>query len=144
MRVFRTLLATRRQAITLEHVAALNVIEIDFYGVASIEHAWKNYHAHLNSAPQDRLMTPPEQKIFEDRRNDLLAKLLFSIAEFLGFKMSEIDIKNGGYAPGGWSFRDDRLGAIQDFAIDLSRGKRAVPIFAFQTPPGTQSNPPGE
>ena len=34
--VFRTLLATRGQAITQEHVSALNLIEIDYHGIATV------------------------------------------------------------------------------------------------------------
>jgi len=142
MRIFRTLLATRRQAITGDHVSSLNLIEIDFYGVEPIEQAWRNYHKHLNATPPDRSMTPAEQKAFEDTRNALLAKVLFTIASFLGFTMSELDLRNGGYAPSGWSFRDDRLGAIQDFVIDMSHGQRALPVFPLQSSPATQSSKP--
>jgi hypothetical protein len=139
--VFRTLLATRRQAITPEHVTALNLIEIDFYGIGPIEGAWREYNRHLNSAPRDRPMTATENQMFEEKRNDLLAKLLFAIAKFLGFTMSEIDLRNGGYAPDGWRYRDDRLGLIQEFAKDLASGQRALPVYALQAAPPSQTAP---
>jgi hypothetical protein len=64
MYVFRELLATRRQNITADHVTALNLIEIDFYGVKPIQGAWRAYHGHLNSAPAGRPMTPAENEVF--------------------------------------------------------------------------------
>jgi hypothetical protein len=138
--IFRTLLATRRQAITQEHVTALNLVEADFYGVETVETAWRQYHQHLNSAPRGRPMTIEENKEFEEKRNDLLAKLVFAIASSLGFTMSEIDIRNGGYAPDGWRYRDDRLGLIQEFAKDMASGRRALPVYVWQpTPPEKNS-----
>jgi hypothetical protein len=44
-----------------------------------------------------------------------LAKLIFAIARYLNFTMSELDIRNGGYAPDAWRYRDERLGIIQEF-----------------------------
>lgn len=89
----------------------------------------------LNSGPSGRLMTPEENTIFENRRTDLLAKLLYAIAGFLGYSMSEIDLKNGGYAPIGWKSQDDRLAAIHTFAENVARGRGALPVFAVQNPP---------
>jgi hypothetical protein len=141
MRIFRVLLATRRTAINPEHVNALNLIEIEFYGVSEIIAGWSNYHKHLNSAPADRPMTASESKAFENTRNDLLAKLLFAIGRFLGFTMSEIDIRNGGYAPQGWLDSENRASAMQAYVLDLASGRRALPVFAFQLPPVGQVQP---
>lgn len=142
LHIFRVLLATRRQNITNEHVTALNLIEVDFYGVDSIQASWRAYHRHLNSAPPGRQMTPPENEVFVREGNDHLAKLIFSIAEHLRFSMSELDIRNGGYAPDGWRYRDERLGVIQEFAKEIALGRRSLPILPTAAPPFAPAPPP--
>lgn len=140
MHIFRTLLSTRRQAINPEHVIALNLVEVDFYGVTSIEMAWRSYNQHLNSAPRGRKMTPEEDEAFGNTRNDLLAKLLFAIAHSLGFKMSELDLRNGGYSPEGWKTREDRIIEIQDFILNIAKGSHALPVLNFFPPQREQQN----
>jgi hypothetical protein len=142
MFIFRTLLATRRQVITQEHVTALNLVEVDFYGVTDIQTAWRAYQQHLNSAPAGRSMTPVENEIFVRAGNDHLAKLIFAIAVFLGFSMSELDIRNGGYAPDGWRYRDERSGLIQEFAKEVALGRRSLPIVPTSAPPFAPPPPP--
>src|SRR5262245_43696047 len=38
--IFRTLMATRRMTISQEHVAAINLIEVEFHGVQPVLDAW--------------------------------------------------------------------------------------------------------
>lgn len=126
--IFRMLMATRRQTINVDHVSALNLIEVEFYGVKAIETAWKTYITHLNSGPIDRQLTEAEQKAWDNTRADLLAKLLAVIGRHLGYSLGEIDLRNGGYAPEGWRYRDMRAGAMQEFVLDLAAGRKVVPV----------------
>lgn len=125
--IFRTLMTTRRTAITQEHVGAVNLVEVEFHGVKAIETSWKAYSAHLNSR-DGPLRKAEERQRFEEKRVDLLAALIFSISRYLGFKMSELDIRNGGYAPDGWRYRDERLGTILDYVRDIAMNKAYVPV----------------
>ena len=49
--VFKTLMATRGRALSVEHVQALNMIDLEFTKASEKEilSAWKLYHDHLNS-----------------------------------------------------------------------------------------------
>jgi hypothetical protein len=47
LQVLRTLMATRRTVVSAEHVGALNLIEIEFYGHQQVIAAWKTYFQHL-------------------------------------------------------------------------------------------------
>ncbi|MGO9392138.1 DUF6680 family protein [Rhodoblastus sp.] len=138
--IFRTLLATRRQIINAEHVNAINLIEVDYYGVKNVEDSWRIYNAHLSIPTKT---TPDERRVWDEKRNELLAKLIFAMSQKLGFKMSEIDIKNGGYSPDGWRYRDDRLGEIQEFALKIARGNVRFPITAamYDSQPSPNSEP---
>ena len=53
--VFRTLMATRKVGISPDHVNAINLIEVDYYGCRKVEAAWSEYKDHLNdnSKPED-------------------------------------------------------------------------------------------
>lgn len=135
MWLFRTLLRTRGIAINVDHVAALNLVEIEFYKIEPVLAAWRNYMNHLNSVPGDHDMSPPEQAVFDDTRTDLLAKLLFQISGHLGFTMSEIDLKKGGYAPSGWAARDQQEHALKYTAIRLFSGQEALRVRPEASPP---------
>ena len=139
MKIFRTLMATRRRAVTQEHVEAINLIEVDFYGHRDVEVAWQNYLTHLNSWTSPQRMTLAEDRVFEQKRAEMLAKLLFPIAKNLGFTLSEIDIKNGGYAPDAWRIGDERLVGVQEYILKMGRGEAGLPIFPL---PQASNNPP--
>src|SRR6266516_6332293 len=76
LHIFRTLMATRKMAISQEHVGAINSIEVEFHGVQPVIDAWSTYITHLNSGVPTAGATADQQKAWEDRRNELLAILL--------------------------------------------------------------------
>src|ERR1700693_6350021 len=126
LHVFWTLMVTRRIGISPEHVNAINLVEVDFYKCEKVEAEWKKYKAHLN--PTGRA----EDNAWREEKEKLLAQLLFEIAVVWRFKIPALEIFKGGYAPGGWAYRDARaLGALE-FVYELSEGKKAVPIRAFE------------
>jgi hypothetical protein len=131
--VFRTLMATRRVGISQEHVNALNLVEVDFYGCEKVQEHWKVYKDHLFS-------TGPEDDVWNERKERLLANLLFEMAAALRFKIPAMDIFKGGYAPKGWLHRDNRQFEAMEYIYDLSKGTRIVPIWVRGVSP--QSSPP--
>jgi hypothetical protein len=142
LHIYRILMSTRKMAISQEHVGAINLIEVEFHGVEPVIEAWTAYITHLNT------ISPPGStsavvQAWEVRRNELLALLLVKIAAHLGITKGELEIMHGGYAPQGWATRDDRVNAIQDYAIRLSRGEAVLPVSAVtQTPPNNPYPPP--
>jgi hypothetical protein len=138
LHVYRVLMATRRSAVSLEHVAAINLIEVEFHGVKPVIEAWSTYLTHLNSP------VPPDDaaKVWHDRRSELLAVLLVKIAAHLGITKGEIEILHGGYAPQAWVTREVKLEAVQDYAIRLAEGKAVVPLSVVQQPPPNPYPPP--
>jgi hypothetical protein len=128
MRVFRQLLATRASAAHYDHVSALNLVEIDFYQVVPVIDAWRVYMRHLASVPPGRRLPPEEDKIFGDKRTDLLAALLKQIAVFLKFEMGEIDLKRGGYSPQVWADQENRDAAMKEAITILASGQRPLRV----------------
>jgi hypothetical protein len=131
LHVYRVLMATRKIAISQEHVAAINLIEVEFHGVKPVIEAWSVYLNHLNS-PLPAGATTAQAEAWEKRRGELLAILLVKIAAHLGITKGEIEIMHGGYAPEGWAARDRSLIEIKDYAIRLSQGQAVVPIAVSQ------------
>ena len=66
--IFRTLMATRKIAMSREQVDALNLVETEFQGVPSVQSAYAGYVSHLyqdSNAPN-----------WDEERQDHLARLL--------------------------------------------------------------------
>src|SRR5262249_6112697 len=130
-------MATRRTAISQEHVAAINLIEVEYHGVKPVIEAWSNYLTHLNSAYSGPGATADQLKRWEERRAELLSLLLVKIAEHLGMSKGELEVLHGGYAPQGWLDRENRITQVQDYVVRLSEGRAVVPIAV-----ATASSPP--
>jgi hypothetical protein len=128
--IFRTLMSTRTIPTIREHVDALNLVEVDFYGVKSVEAAHRAYLSHLNITTSD-----PK---WNDKRLDLLAKLLRELSVEMKMPIGEIDIRNGGYAPGAWATRD----MIDRWTLRLTEGKEALPINIVGVPQPSPPQPP--
>lgn len=139
--VYRTLMATRRSAISQDHVSAINLVEVEFHGVKPVIEAWSAYLTHLNT-PTPSGATNDQLAAWNDRRAELLALLLVKIAAHLGISKGEIEILHGGYAPQAWLTREQRADSIQDFAVRLSQGQAILPITVSQQPPPSNPYPP--
>lgn len=137
MEIFRALMRTRRVRLAPEHVGALNLVEIEFQGKEDVLREWRAYFEHLGkSYPELSGGVSGEggvdnseviQKTIRDGEK-LLAKLLHSIARVMGFKIEQLDIFEGGYAPRGWSNIEQQQQVIRDFMVDMYNGKRYLPV----------------
>ncbi|MBC8640170.1 hypothetical protein IAG25_25395 [Caballeronia sp. EK] len=138
--VFRTLMATRKIGISNDHVNALNVIEVDFYGCDKVVAAWKSYLAHLNDT------RTPEDDAWRETKERRLAELLFEMAAVLKFDIPALELFKGGYSPLGWAYRDARQTGVTEFFNDLSEGKKSFPIWltGVTPPPQAPVTPPAQ
>jgi len=141
LQIYRTLMATRRTNISLDHVTAINLIEVEFDGIPAVIDAWTAYLNHLNSGVPES--APHEQhRTWIERRAELLAILLAKIAKYLGITKGEIEILHGGYAPQAWAFREERLDALQEYVLRLSRGQAVLPMTTTQAMEAPNPYPP--
>ena len=136
--VFRTLMATRRIGLSPEHVKAINLVEIDFYGCSDVQAAWREYKNHLFKPDA------VENEEWGKTKERLLSKLLSEIGKVLRYRIDAMDIYDKGYVPKGWLHREERLLEATEFLYRLSKGTGALPIFiagANLPNPEPQSNP---
>lgn len=140
MEIFRTLMRTRMTPIHYEHVAALNLIEIEFASESKVIEAWRGYLNALGEA------LPPADDhaghaAIRKKRDSLLTKLIHEIAKVLNFEVEQLDILGGNYIPQGWN--DDEWGQrlVRQGLLEVLHGRRplviqpAAPAAASPYPP---------
>jgi hypothetical protein len=137
LEILRALMKTRRLQLDPEHVSALNLIELDFYGRDAVIIPYKAYIVHLNS-PLPRLA---EQNRFFEERHSLFLSLLHALGHELGYKFDKHDLRHFGYTPTGWHDDQNRVRHNAALLTDILEGTRALPVTPMQ-PPKANPFPP--
>jgi hypothetical protein len=104
--LFTQLMATRAARLSAEHVQALNMIDLVFFGrrvfgitrrskaEQRVLDAWKEYHDQLsNRAPDEPLQS------WATKNDELFTNLLFQIALDTGYTFDRVQLKKGAYSP---------------------------------------------
>ena len=141
MDIFRKLMRTRRLRLSPDHVEALNLVEIEFSDEPGVVLAWKNYFSHLATKNQNIQSQEELEKLNHDCEA-LLTKLVHAIAKCLKFKIEQLDIFEGGYAPKGWWDIEEEQRVFRNLMIDLLRGNRGLPITYIINPNPRSPFPP--
>jgi len=129
--IFKTLMATRGSILSIDHVGALNRIDLEFYGnkkYHQVIDAWNVYYAHLNK----KSTTEAETVVWYDRQEDLLADLLFEMGTSLGYKFDKALIKRHVYSPQAHGNLERENELIRKKLIELLMGEINLPIAVEQ------------
>lgn len=139
--IFRTLMRTRRMPVHVDHVGALNLVEIEFIDHDRVIAAWK---AYLNNLSE--VLPPIEEKVKHDaalkRRDSLLTKLIYEIAQTLNIKVEQLDILEGNYIPQGWLDDDWEQRLVRRHLITVLSGRGAIVTRSDQAVPAHNPFPP--
>ncbi len=134
--VFRSLMTTRRAILAPDRVRALNLVEIEFYGVKPVEDAHQQVMAHIN-APR------PLPAGWDDRQRKLMTKLLSEMAKVLGYDLQQLDVLEGGYYPQGIADIELEQQAARRALVEVLSGNRPLIISpAAPAPPAPFPPPP--
>lgn len=117
---FRILMGARGYRLSQEHVIALNLVPVDFYGVKNVIRAWKAYRDHLTPRGQD----PNES--WMDKFDGLFADLLVSMATYLQYDFDKVEIQREGYAPSVHEKTENQLSEIREGVIKILKGEQAL------------------
>lgn len=108
-RVFRTLMATRAARLSAEHVQALNMIDIAFYGskFCGFHYQWpaakavcRDWKIYFDSLSADMTgFTPDQHQRLTDSRDDKFTDLLASMAIAQNFDFDKVQLKRNMYNP---------------------------------------------
>ncbi len=142
--IFKTLMATRATRLSVEHVQALNAIELAFYGTRKfpffgtakkekkVLEAWRTYHDHLNKTP-GKEGSEKEWVVWLDKQVDLFVALLHEMATCLGYDFDRTYIKNSWYAPEAHATVEKETHIIRNGLADIFLGNRSFPVTAYAT-----------
>lgn len=129
-RILKTLMATRATRLSLEHVQALNMIDIEFYdkkkwtrnrrNKAVIE-AWTEYLDHLS----DKGLSP---ELWGNKSNELFIELMYKMSIALGYDFDRTAIKNTSYMPTAHGTELDEQTVIRKGFAAIFKGESALPM----------------
>jgi hypothetical protein len=132
--IFRDLMITRgygqTQALSLQHVNALNRIDIEFYKDKEVLDAWDIYREHLlhPNLPLAQNMSEEQNKIiqilWDNERIKHLVNLLYAIACALGYKkLSKVTLEKKMYVPQAYDSLETAQNQLRNECINLLKGK---------------------
>lgn len=131
--LFEQLMATRKSRLTPEHVRALNMIDLVFYGQRvfgfprrsnneqRILDSWREYLDHLsNRGPDDQISH------WSAKGDELFTNLLFAISDELGFKFDRVQLMRGAYSPIAHEEQANEQAELRRAALSLVTGKHPL------------------
>jgi hypothetical protein len=133
--IFQTLMGTRAQRLSQEHVRALNMIDIEWYGAKifglrfqrnqekAVISSWRSYLDQLNTAFDET-----EFNAWLTRNNDLFTKLLLEMSKSLGYEFDEVQLRRSIYAPRGHEEQELKMNRLRDGLVEVMAGEKAIPV----------------
>jgi hypothetical protein len=129
--IFRDLMQTRGLRLYPQHVAALNIIELEFYNNSEIRTAFKNYIDHLGQPTPEK---ESDQGLFNESRLELLMDLLSEIGNEVGYKFDKMELVRRSYVPVGWHNDHYLQQKNAKLLNSILSGERPIPITNFLAP----------
>ncbi|OGT07919.1 MAG: hypothetical protein A2X78_01860 [Gammaproteobacteria bacterium GWE2_37_16] len=124
--IFKTLMTTRANRLSTEHVQALNMIDLEFYSDKKVIAAWKKHREHFY--PATEATNEQQIKDWVDKSTDLFVDLLIEMGEKLGYKFSVDDLKSGAYLPKAHGHYISEQEEMRKNALAVLSGKQAIYI----------------
>jgi hypothetical protein len=141
LKVFQDLMQTRGLRLDPLHVAALNVVELEFYHAEKVREAFRNYISHLG-APMPEQQS--EQNRFFEQRSDLFIVLLSEIGKILNYHFDKRDLERNSYVPQGWDTDQSLQRRNAQLLNAILSGQRPLPIGNFLAKDSPYPEPPSD
>jgi hypothetical protein len=133
-RIFRILMSTRMSRLTLPHIEALNLINIEFSGKKArfkkVRSAWKAYFTHLNEP------VPPEaqQPVYYAKREELFTDMLYEMGGALDYDFDKTEISKEAYGTIYHQNLEADLELVRKKLVEIFTGKAAIPMAVVSFP----------
>lgn len=143
LRVFNQLMATRAARLSPEHVQAINMIDLVFYGSSifgihyrsrkeqTILDAWREYHDNLSSGGN---FPEVQQHAHFAQRSELFINLLYAIAQDVGFKFDRVQLKRGAYTPMAHEENESEQRELRKSILRTFSGESSLNLKVLQFP----------
>lgn len=146
LQVFHSLMATRGARLSPDHVRALNMIDLSFYGPVrfgknwrskaerAVLAAWKEYLDHLS---ENHDFEGPNAQALFTRRDELFINLLAAMATDLGYEFDRVQLRKSWYSPIAHGQLEERQAALLAAATEVFQGQRPLHVAPVepQRPP---------
>lgn len=131
--IFKTLMATRASRLSADHVQALNMIDLEFYGkrYEKVVQSWKTYLDHLGNFPKDDEKAVP---VWIGKQADLLADLLMEMGKVLDYEFDVVHVKKGIYYPEAHGKLEDQNALLREGILRLLYGDTALKMDVTNLP----------
>ena len=137
--LFRTLMATRGATTGIEHVQALNMIDVTFTDKKdrAVLSAWRKCLEQRKRSPEgseesastaDIKARTAEIEAWEQRSVDRLVDLLAAMGESLGIASDLMTLKQSLYVPRLWSWNATAYALLANRIIDICQNSFAIPV----------------
>ncbi len=137
--VFNQLMATRASRLSPDHVQALNMIDLAFYGrrdfgksratktEVAVTDAWHEYLDHLS--------TRTDEMVWGVRSDELFTNLLSAMAKDVGYSFDRVQLKKGAYSPVAHGEQEAHLQTQRQLLGEVLAGDRSIKmeVTAFPT-----------
>lgn len=145
IRVFKDLMATRASLLAYQHVAALNLVGLEFQEkkYSKVLDNWKTYIDQLFSAPNEPT-DPKDSKAqsdydilisaWADKKNEMLTDFLYEMGNSLGFNFDRVHIKKAGYIPKAYGDQEVEQNFIRRSMVNVLKGNAAIPLNIVSFP----------
>lgn len=136
--LFEQLMATRAVRLSSEHVRALNMIDIYFYGKGpskrsktetKVLEAWKIYHDLLSDKYE-----PDQVIVWNSRLEDYFIDLMVAMSDDLRYSFDKVQIKRSSYFPVGHSNMEITNEKIRNATLNVLEGKVPLKMFIDNIP----------
>ena len=118
---------TRGSRLSQRHVEALNAIDVEYYGDRKVSEAWKLYFDQFCQG-RPNPMNPGEVAMWGQKGDDLLADLLYAMAQALGYHFDKVTIKRNVYTPVAHGQLEEDLNAIRKGFVEVLSGTKRIPM----------------
>jgi len=132
--VYRALMETRGSRLHSDHIRALNLIPLEYYGIESVMSAFRVYMTSLATP----LPHVDQQSRFLEQRNDGFLDLLHQVGLHLGYRVDRRELERLAYTPQGVIDNEERQLKAQALLIEIMSGQRSFPV-AWMLPPGSKN-----
>jgi hypothetical protein len=143
MALFQTLMSTRAERLNRDHVKALNMIDIEFYGrmipfirtryqtrsEQDVTHAWKSYNSHLNQKDEYESIDQWLKK-----SDELFTSMLYAIAQCLNYDYDKVQLQRDCYRPMAHGNLENTQLAILDGLDQVVNKGRPLPMYIANIP----------
>lgn len=122
--IYKALMATRRNALSAEHVNTLNLLAVEFHNAPKVLKAWREYFTNLCARAANEEQW---QQILNDR-DILFVRLMTEMTKTLKMKgIEQVDIMRGAYVPV-WAGREQEQAFITQALTKILKGEAALPV----------------